>query len=60
MAAKKLFTSRPTAEELVQLALGEIEAEYLCDHCIKDCKKGSENWNLIWCVKFEQALINDL
>jgi len=36
---KKLFIERPTAEEMMTIALGELEAEYPCDFCLKDCKK---------------------
>ncbi len=51
---KKLFTERPTAEELVALALGEIEAEFVCDFCIKDCKeKPNPNWLKPWCKDSE-------
>jgi len=42
---KRLFKAQPTAEELVAIAMGEIEFECPCDHCLKDCKKE----NMAWC-----------
>lgn len=52
--SKRLFLERPTAEELVSMVLGEIEPEYPCDQCLKDCKEPhGPNFSKVWCQKAE-------
>ena len=51
---KKLFKESPSPEEMVALALGEMEAEYPCDFCLKECKtERGVSFVKVWCKKAE-------
>jgi len=53
---KKLFTEKPTVEEMFATATGTLEAEYPCDFCVKDCKKEKGvSFLIIWCKDAEFA-----